>query len=298
MRRMLVVMCLAPVACGGSDGNVMSPDARPGVPDAAPPTAPSYIADVRVYGDEESAVVAEFRDSATILRVDDAPECVIHAEALVLANPRNSPAGRLVVGGSFIGAPGAPEGPIVPPVGNTFPINMYLYQGPTFTSGTDRTIEVSLLGALGFPSMPVQLLRTPGPERIQLTTPLLPRFPPQIIELPRGGPLELRWTPTTLRVDDVRIIVHLRLGPPDLPYDRKVSVHCSYPPTAGAATIPRSVFAEAATQIGREPRGASLDVLAGSMREFAIDGTTSYIVEAVSFETMSPTVRWAIVRFR
>jgi hypothetical protein len=281
-RRAVFAVAMASfVACGGGEGGgpspnvpdaALTPDAAAtpdaastpdaaATPDAGSPTATAGW--IQVFDD---AVFGYFRNEATIVRVPDAPACVIHIQ--------RSP-DEWVAGGNLTVAPVGPDGTPRPFV-ITAAGGAYEYFGPTFASD-DRQVEIAIEGTASFAALPKQSVRTPTPEAIEITRPVHPDPDGYAsLKVSAADPFEIAWNVPAGDTSGRKIFVligHLFSFASGM---TSAFIFCGFDLAAGTGTVPPSVFAEVVSRIGRA--SGLLHIGAGDQREVAGDGF-SYVIE-------------------
>jgi hypothetical protein len=249
-------------------------EAASGLPDAGQMADAGGTDRVGLVQIHENEIVGRFWLGGTVVRMPDAPGCVIHdglPEAL-------SPAGTLSVGGPIVGHPGGPEHPIL--VGqSSFIANQYVHLGPTFPPAGELLLEVDLSGSELFPAMPTQTLRAPAPEPVVVLSPVPEPHPTgaNIITIRTTEDFAITWTVPAGQTEAHRMLIGVvSIG--DRPVgSRGTSIHCSFPLSAGRGAVPLSILAYVRGRVAL-PTSAMAYIAAGDQKELAQDGV-SYVLE-------------------
>ncbi len=275
---------------GGSDGgvadsgNTSSDSGDTGsTPVVTETTAPSGI--ITVWPD---ALFGYFFTDNAVVRVSNAPECVVHLRAS--NKPFASAGDHLTFGGDFVGQDGGfPTVQDFPPADQSAEAYQNAYEvvgGPPFFYPDENdprglgslSIQLATSGSDWVPAMPVQTLHSPAVPLVEVSKPVLPTDGTNI-QVAHDSPFVVQWTVPAGDVANQRMVVSFSSL---TSVNRIGDLRCGYPLSAGQATIPANVMTEYWSRLGGGAAGVLangvLRILAGDQREVVVNGA-SYVIE-------------------
>ena len=136
-------------------------------------------------------------------------------------------------------------------------------------------------------AIPVQSLRPSAPDAVTLTKPVTPAEGSSWV-VSTTKAFELAWTVPASPGPDQRILFGMLVFPTETPGSKWSTLHCSFPISAGSATIPPEIFADMKRRAGATTTADMLMwFFAGGQKEFT-GGGASYVIEAVRVDSVSP----------
>jgi hypothetical protein len=241
-----------------------------------------------------NAVTANFYLNDDIVRVSDAPECVIRFRNQATVD---SCVGNLIMGGDYFGVDGGPpEGVLKIPCDVTS--GNYYGASPTAADGgpaswvyypetADLHVQLSTDGTgTGIPDLPVTTLRTPAFSQINFTAPSEPDGGACNVggfSIPHDQPFQVRWDVPDAGASDQRVAVQMYqfATSSSVIYDT-AEIWCGYPLSAGQATVPVSALTKVWNRLGGAGDAGgtitfTLGVTVGDQKEVQVNGASFVI---------------------
>jgi hypothetical protein len=206
-----------------------------------------------------------------------------------------SPAGNLTVGGDAIGKAGGPPAPVVIPPDSTADNSYVAFLDDPLLffpqPGQGEHVQLSLEGTGSVPAMPVTSLTATVLDHVTVTVPV----PPDAGDLPIDSTkaFALKWDVADAGAAAPRVVAQFQNM---FNAKKVVDIVCSWPLSAGQATIPASFLAAVKAQAG-EIEGGQIVLYLGDAKE-ATSAAHSYTIVLArdpSAELGAPGVSGAFV---
>jgi hypothetical protein len=217
-------------------------------------------------------VIASFHEDDTIIHSSEAPDCVAHVRSVTKPG---SPAGNLTVGGDAVGKAGGPPAPVVIPPDSTADNSYVAFLDDPLLffpqPGQGEHVQLSLEGTGSVPAMPVTSLTATVLDHVTVTVPMVPDSGTVSIDSTKA--FALKWDVADAGAAAPRVVAQFQNM---FNAKKVVDIVCSWPLSAGQATIPASFLAAVKAQAG-EIEGGQIVLYLGDAKE-ATSAAHSYTI--------------------
>lgn len=231
---------------------------------------------------DETSVVGTFTVDDFVIRYGDICSAIVKN-----VGKGFSGAGKLQLGGDFVGAVGGLPSVIDVPIDVDKSYASFLADGQFFEPGSGSRLQIESAGAPGVVALPATTLRVAPFKQVTILSPKRPDAGGLVIKSTEDWKVE--WTPPALSGDAgssaAQVILELSGFSTEAVEAR---VLCGFPVRAGAGVVPRSLLAAFKAKLGVAgaiPDGR-MNLSAGDLKQVSVTNGR-YFVLAAGFESAS-----------